>query len=285
METRRLGRTDHQSSLAILGAAAFWDETPERTERAFHDALAAGVNHLDIAPGYAKAESLVGPFVPAVRDSLFVACKTGRTQPDGVREQAERSLELLGCDRFDLYQAHGVVSIDDLDSRGPGIETILALRDEGATRFTGITGHGPLAPVTHAEALRRYDLDTVMFPIYPGYWADAEYRDSAEALLALCAERDIGVMIIKAAARRPWQAGASRTATTWYEPYLDDDLIERGVRFVLSVPSVHAFCTPGDVRLLAPALAAANRFVPMTAEEMDAAMAEASGTPLLGIPG
>ena len=98
METRRLGRTDHQSSLAILGAAAFWDETPERTERAFDAALAAGVNHLDIAPGYAKAESLVGPLVPAVRDRLFVACKTGRTQPDGVRAQAEHSLDLLGCD-------------------------------------------------------------------------------------------------------------------------------------------------------------------------------------------
>ena len=54
------------------------------------------------------------------------------------------------------------------------------------------------------EALRRFDLDTVMFPVYPALWARPEYREPAEELLALCAERDIGVMAIKAVARRPW---------------------------------------------------------------------------------
>ncbi|MGD9703360.1 MAG: aldo/keto reductase [Acidimicrobiia bacterium] len=284
METRRLGRTGHQSSLAILGGAAFGDETPEATARAFQLALDAGVNHLDIAPTYGKAESLVGPLVPAVRDRLFVACKSGRTQPDGVRAQADRSLELLGCTTFDLYQAHGVISVEDLTARAPAFDTILALRDEGVTRFAGITGHGPLAPATHAEALRRYDLDTVMFPIYPGYWADREYRSAAEALLSLCAERDIGVMIIKAAARRPWSPDRMRSANTWYEPHLDDEHIERGVRFVLSVPGVHAFCTPGDIRLIGPALDAANHFEPMTAEEMEAAQHDAADEPLIDVP-
>ena len=284
METRRLGRTDHQSSLAILGTAAFANETPEATASAVQLALDAGVNHFDIAPTYGKAESLVGPLIPAVRDRLFVACKSGRTQPDGLRAQAEHSLELFGCDTFDLYQAHGVISIEDLTARAPAFDTILALRDEGITHFAGITGHGPLAPATHAEALRRYDLDTVMFPIYPGYWADREYRAAAEILLSMCAERDVGVMIIKAAARRPWTTGMTRSATTWYEPHLDEEHIERGVRFVLSVPGVHAFCTPGDIRLIGPALAAANRFEPMTVDEFEAAHRDAAGEPLIDVP-
>ena len=284
METRRLGRTNHHSSLAILGTAAFANETSEATARAVDLALAAGVNHFDIAPSYGQAESLVGPLIPAVRDRLFVACKSGRTQPGGVRAQAETSLERFGCDTFDLYQVHGVISIEDLDARAPALDTILALRDEGVTRFAGITGHGPLAPATHAEALRRYDLDTVMFPIYPGYWSDRDYRAAAETLLSLCADRDIGVMIIKAAARRPWSKSMTRSATTWYEPHLDATLIERGIRFVLSVPGVHAFCTPGDIRLIAPALAAANRFEPMTADEFEEAQREAAGEPLIDVP-
>ena len=81
---RRLGRTGHQSSVAILGAAAFARSNEKDTEAAFTEALARGVNHLDIAPSYGDAERLVGPLVPAVRDKLFVGCKTHRRNADGV---------------------------------------------------------------------------------------------------------------------------------------------------------------------------------------------------------
>ena len=37
----------------------------------------------------------------------------------------------------------------------------------GSCRFVGITGHDLGAPAAYLEALRRYDLDTVMFPVYP----------------------------------------------------------------------------------------------------------------------
>ena len=137
------------------------------------------------------------------------------------------------------------------------------LRDEGRCRFAGITGHDLSVPRTFLEALRRYDLDTVMFPVYPRLWADPVYREAAEELLALCTERDLGVMVIKAVARRPWPdrrpladviagdpATAERWATSWYEPQQDDDAIARGVSFALSTPGVHAFCTPGDLGLL-----------------------------------
>ena len=39
MEQRRLGRTEHRSSVAVLGAAAFWGCTPEEAEAGFHLAL------------------------------------------------------------------------------------------------------------------------------------------------------------------------------------------------------------------------------------------------------
>ena len=266
MDTRRLGRTGHQSSVAVLGAAAFWNSDPEETARCFEVAIAGGVNHLDIAPSYGQAERLIGPLVPAVRSQLFVGCKTGRSHPDGVQAQLENSLRLLGCDHFDLYQSHGVTSIADLDGRAGAFEAILAARDTGLTRFAGITGHGLEAPRAHAEALRRYDLDTVMFPLNPVLWADPAYRADAEALLELAAHRDVGVMIIKSCARRQWAADAERYAGTWYEPHTARADIERGVRFVLSIPGVHAFCTPGDPAVLALALDAAADFEPIDVE-------------------
>jgi len=262
VQTRRLGRTGHRSSLAVFGAAALWDSDPETAGEVFRGALDAGVNHIDVAPRYGRAQELLGPFIPAVRDRLFVACKTQRRDPGGVRAHLEESLEKLRCERFDLYQMHAVTDRDELDARAGAVEAILAARDEGLCRWVGITGHDLTAPATHAEALRRYDLDTVMFPVNPRLWDDVAYRRDAEALLEEAAARDVGVMAIKAAAARPWGEGA-RTAGTWYEPYATAGEVGRGVRFALSVPGVHAFCTPGDTDVLALALDAAESFTPM----------------------
>ena len=140
-------------------------------------------------------------------------------------------------------------------------------------------------PATHAEALRRYDLDTVMFPVNRRLWADADYRRDGEALLALCAERDVGVMAIKAVARRPWPSGAEHHATTWYEPYTDSGDIESAVNFTLSVPGVHAFCTAGDMNLLPRVLAAASDHTPMDAADLEPVAAAVASEPILRRPG
>ncbi len=98
----------------------------------------------------------------------------------------------------------------------------MAARDEGLCRFVGITGHNLTTPAAQLEALRRYDLDTVMFPVNPRLWADPAYRHDAEALLAEAEARDVGVMAIKAVAARPW-GERPHTATTWYEAYTSAD--------------------------------------------------------------
>jgi aryl-alcohol dehydrogenase-like predicted oxidoreductase len=272
MQTRRLGRTGHDSSVAILGGIVFHFLEEDRAGEVLLDAVDRGVNHLDIAPGYLSAETTVGPHVPALRDRLFIGEKSGRTTRDDVRRQLERSLTRLGIDDVDLYQLHGVTDVDDLDRREGAVQALLQARSEGLCRWIGITGHNVTTPVAQREALRRYDLDTVMFPIYPRLWADADYRRDAEALLAEAAERDVGVMVIKAAAARPWAEGGERTETTWYEPQRDPDAVARGVRFALSTPGVTGFCTPGDARLFNLALDAAERFTPMTDDERSEAM-------------
>jgi hypothetical protein len=110
-------------------------------------------------------------------------------------------------------------------------------------------------------------------------WADPSYRADAEALLAVCAQRDLGVMAIKAVARKPWDDG-ERSATTWYEPFDSPDEIAQRVAFTLSVPGVHAFCTPGDEQNLKLALAGAETFdEPMGTDERDAMIDEARSLP------
>jgi aryl-alcohol dehydrogenase-like predicted oxidoreductase len=281
VERRRLGRTDHDSSVAILGGAACWAATEEEAGAWLQLARDRGVNHLDIAPQYGAAEAVVGPHLAASRSEMFIAGKTLRAHPDGVLDQFDHTRRLLNCDVLDLYQAHAVTSLEELDRRSPALEQIIRLRDQGRTRFAGITGHDMTVPVAFLEALRRFDLDTVMFPIYPALWGRADYREPAEELLALCRDRDLGVMAIKAVARRPWsdratngeaEATEARWATSWYEPAATDDDMDRGVRFALSTAGVHGFCTPGDIALLPQVLNAVDRVVPMSAAERQGAI-------------
>ncbi len=116
-----------------------------------------------------------------------------------------------------------------------------------------------------------------MFPVNPRLWADTGYRRSAEALLEVASSRNVGVMAIKAAAARPW-GERPHTSDTWYEPYVAAEILERNIRFVLSVPGVHAFCTPGDLGLLPAVLRAADDAAPMDesdrTEAMDATASE-----------
>ena len=184
MERRRLGRTGHESSVAILGGAAFWMSSRTTARGASRSRWSAASTTSTSRRSTATRRRPSVPPIPAVRDQLFVAAKTLRSNPDGVVDQFDESRRLLGCDVLDLYQAHGVTTLDELDNRAPGIERILQLRDEGKCRFAGITGHDLTVPRTFLEALRRYDLDTVMFPVYPRLWADPVYREAAEELLA-----------------------------------------------------------------------------------------------------
>ena len=278
--TRRLGRTEHQSSIAILGGAAFSASTPEVAETTFQLALEAGVNHLDIAPTYGHAELVIGPLVPAVRDRLFIGEKSNRSNPDGVRAHLERSLERLGCTSFDLYQAHGVTDLADLDRRSPAIEAILRARDEGLTRFVGITGHDFGTAVAQLEAVRRFDLDSVMLPIYPGALANSQYAADLAELLDEAARRDVAVMAIKAGAHQPW-GDQEKSSTTWYQPFTDPESVTRGVRFTMGTPGVHAFCTTGDVDVLPLQLAAAAEYEPLSPADRDALLTEAADWPTI----
>ncbi|NCG39618.1 MAG: aldo/keto reductase [Actinobacteria bacterium] len=280
MEKRRLGRTGHESSLVILGGAAFAACSTGEAETAFYEALEMGVNHLDIAPRYGDAEKIVGPCIPSVRKNLFVGCKTAEITADAVRSDLETSLTRLGCDYLNLYQAHGVTDLEDLDNRADALETIIKIKEEGITQYAGITGHDVGAPRAHLEALKRYDLDTVMFPIYPRLWSDQTYREDAEKLLSYCEKNDVGVQIIKSIAREPWGANIP-SHRCWYKPETEERLIDQGVRFALSTPGVTAIASVGDLMLLPSVLKAAENFSPMNENERRKAIEQSSDNQII----
>ena len=269
MNKRRLGRTGHMSSVVIFGAAALWEISQADANAALDLARSYGVNHIDVAPQYGQAEERVGNWLPPYRDDFFLGCKTLERDKDAAWAELGRSLDKLHTDQLDLYQLHAVGTFEELDKAlapGGAIEALVRARDEGLTKWLGITGHGFDVPAVHAAALERFDFDTVMFPIHPRMMAVPEYRQNAERLLALAREKDVGVMIIKSITRGPWGEQTQRY-NTWYQPYDVQDKINQGVRFALSQPGVTCLPSAGDTRLLPLVLEAGANYEPLTEDE------------------
>lgn len=272
MEKRRFGRTDHMSTVAIFGAAAFYDVTQTTADRAMAQVIKAGVNHIDVAPGYAKAEKRLRPWLKTMASDFFLGCKTLQRGKKGAAAELRRSLKRLGVDRFDLYQLHAVDSMAELDkATGPGgaLEAILEAREEGLLDYIGITGHGLQVADIFLEALERFDFDSVLLPVNFTMYANPVYRASTETLLARCRERDVAVMAIKAVARGLWH-DKPQTHSSWYQPFDRMAEVEPAVHFSLSQP-VSGLCTVGDVKVLPLFLRACESYrQPMPAEEQEA---------------
>lgn len=286
METRRLGRTEHMSSVVTFGAFAVGRGVDQAEADAAVDlVLSRGVNHIDVAPSYGQAMERLAPLMPAIRDQVFLGAKTGERSYkdawDGIRSCQQR----LGVEEFDLFQLHSVSTFKDLDAAtadGGALQALIEMREQGLTRFLGITGHGPDAPRVHLEALRRFDFDTIMFPVSPAIYRNAAYRRDAEALLAEAAARDVGVQTIKMLARGGW-GGREREINVWYDPHREQPDIDRSLWFVLSQP-VHTAPSTGDLRLLPKILDAAARFRPQSeAEQAEAIAAQRPPMPEPGL--
>jgi aryl-alcohol dehydrogenase-like predicted oxidoreductase len=270
MEYRRLGRLGHSSSVLIYGAAALGSVDQDTADASVTEALAAGINHFDVAASYGDAELRLGPWMPRIRGDIFLATKTGERTAEGAWASINASLERLQTDRVDLLQLHAVGDLAELDLvTGPGgaLESAVRAQDEGLVGAVGITGHGTEAAATHLEGLRRYPFATVLTPLNPVLWRDPDYRAGYESLVEEVRRQDAGLMTIKTVSRRNWPEGTDENYTTWYEPYDDAARIRAAVSWVLSHQEITGLATAGDVRLLGMTIAAeANRADPQEAE-------------------
>lgn len=276
MDKRRFGRTGHMSTIVIFGAFAVGQVDQREADATMELLMAHGVNHIDVAPSYYDAESRIGPWLEKYRDRFFVGCKTQLRSQAAAWDELHQSLGRLRIDAFDLFQLHAVTTREELDqcfAPGGSLEAILKAREQGLTRYVGITSHGLRTPAVLLEALRRFDFDSLLFPLNFTLWANEDYRHDLQTLLETAADRDVGTMVIKAWAERPW-GDTEQKYHTWYEPFDRPDMMEQALRFALTQPVTGAI-SAGDARLVPAILAAAERFEPMDVAEQSALLAKA----------
>ena len=189
--TAPFGRTGHESTRVIFGAAALGGMSQDRANTTLGAIQEWGINHIDTAAAYGASEDRLKPWLATHRSEVFLASKTGERGGPAARAELERSLDRLGTDHVDLIQLHNLVEEDEWAvAHGPGgaVEALVQARAEGLCRFIGVTGHGLRIPHMHSRSLERFDFDSVLFPYNHSLLADPGYRADVEALLERCAD-------------------------------------------------------------------------------------------------
>ncbi|MBN1857470.1 MAG: aldo/keto reductase, partial [Dehalococcoidia bacterium] len=269
---RRLGKTGHMSTILTLGGAAFWEVTEAEADAAINLAIEHGINHIDVAPQYGDAELHIGRWMPRYRKDFFLGCKTMARDKAGAWESIRRSLSRLQVSDFDLFQLHAVDDVETLDTiLGPdgALESVLEARQQGLLKYIGITGH---KPGVYVEALKRFDYDTVLFPLSRVHAAHFNDNNDFRPLVEMAQRNDVGMIAIKAISKRLWPS-KERPYRTWYEPFDIQADIDRSLAYTLT-QGVTTCPMAGDTRLWPLLIEAAERFKPLTRTEQTAALDE-----------
>ena len=250
MRYRRLGRTQLEVSEIGVGGAQFglpdymgrWDPSTEEAQQAttstIHRALELGYNYFDTAPGYGsgRGEEMMGKALKGHRDEAIVATKVSGHQwtPEGIRESVEDSLRRLRTDVIDIIQFHGGLyaraHVDAILKEG-GLETFVALKEEGKTRFIGFTTEGPSAGVEELIATGAFDTMQVRYNLMYQHPSDFE---SDAGIMRQADAHDMGIVLM-----RPMTSGVFQKLMARTFPQLD--VLEVGrllLNYVLSDPHV-----------------------------------------------
>lgn len=260
IEQRPFGRTGHMSSATLFGAAALGRVSQADADRTLDVLLEYGVNHIDTAASYGESELRIGPWMKQHRKNFFLATKTGERTYAKAKEEFHRSLDRLQTDHVDLIQLHNLGHPEEWEialGAGGALEALIEARQQGLTRFIGVTGHGLYIPAMHIRSLKRFNFDSVLLPYNYIMHQNSRYINDFEELVALCEERNVAVQTIKSITAGPW-GSQERTHSVWYEPLVKQADIDRAVHWVLGRAGIF-LNTAGDIGLLPKILDAASR--------------------------
>ena len=162
---RVLGKTKQEVSTLALGTWPCGRSESVSTDdiaRLVHEALDLGVNFVDTARNYGKAEEGISKALGSRRDQLFLTTKVWADDADEARRSLEESLRTLRTEHVDLVYLHSVGNRDVQQALSPSgaLSYLLRQKEAGKIRFVGISGHSKVE--TFLPILETGQIDVVM---------------------------------------------------------------------------------------------------------------------------
>lgn len=261
MPRRPLGRTGVEVSILALGGAHLGRAASEsEAMRIVHEAIEAGLTFMDNAWEYldGRSEDWMGKALQGRRQQVFLmtkVCSHGRDKKVAM-QQLEESLRRLRTDYLDLWQIHEVVYPDDPDRHfapGGAAEALLEAKQQGKVRFIGFTGHKD--PAIHLKMLSHdFPFDTCQLPLNV---FDGTYRSFEREVLPELNRRGIAPIGMKSLSGNG-------------DPIKKQIItVEEALRYVLTLPIASVVSGIESRDILHQNLAIAQRFVPMSAQELE----------------
>ena len=242
MEYRVLGKTGLKISRMGLGGIPIQRIDAEGTKKLVYQLMEAGVNYIDTARGYTVSEQYLGYALEGIRDKFVLATKSMARTRDAMAKDIDISLGNLKTDYIDLYQVHNpnMAQLEQVIGEGGALEALLEAKEQGKIGHIGLTAH---SVEVFEKALELPWVETIMFPYNI-------VETQGEALIAKCAEKNIGFVDMK-----PLAGGALEDATL-------------AMRFLVSNPNV-TVVIPGmaDEKEIEQNLAACADTAPLSADE------------------
>jgi aryl-alcohol dehydrogenase-like predicted oxidoreductase len=230
---RTLGRTGEEVSMLGIGCAQMGNNnetTPEDIEKVFRRALELGVNYLDTAPNYSRAEEKMGPAIKKIRDQVFLVTKTEEPTYEGTWRLLRQSMDRLQTDHIDLVHIHNVgfeERFPDLDLTLGEKGTLGALREakeKGVIRYIGASGH--LYPSRFHRVLDTGEIDVIMNAV--NFVAQHVY-DFEHKVWSRARQENIGLVAMKV-------LGGGGQGDTPYK--MPAEAYEKAIRYAISLPGL-----------------------------------------------
>jgi aryl-alcohol dehydrogenase-like predicted oxidoreductase len=262
--TRILGRTGQKVTVLGLGGEGVLRTFGQDKDASalINRALDLGITYCESARAYSGSESYYGKALRERRKDIFLTSKSHSRDKKGALAHLHETLTNMKTDHLDLWQVHDVREEEDIAGIfGPGgaIEAFALAKEQGKTRFIGVTGHHD--PSIIRKCIEQFDFDTVLMPVNP---AEQKYKSFIENVLPLAREKNMGIIGMKVylrglASRLPWY--------TTMAPFL---------RFALSQPVTNVVIGCDGIAQLEQNVGFARSFEPMTRGEQQALISEVS---------
>lgn len=222
MKYRQFGQTGIEVSEIILGAGnvsgLYTGEDAETQRQLLKRALDGGINWIDTAFRYGKgkSEEALGELLPEIDADPYVSTKVG-IEPDelndipGAIERAlHGSLKRLRRESVDLFQLHNrigskvdgrLLTVEHVLGKGGVAEGMQRMKDQGLTKFSGITALGETPCVHEVIESGAFDSAQVYYNMLnpsagqqmPAAWTGQNFDD----MIGACKKHNVAVIVIR----------------------------------------------------------------------------------------